>query len=97
MTGRPAGVTLVELLVVLVILGLLWSVSTAALWSLRPREADSTRASLEAARRRAIRLGVSQEVILAESLPPIRFLPDGQAIGPGMLPLLGTPTGDSTR
>jgi len=87
------GVTLVELLVVLVILAILGSLSGAALWSLKVPPADSTLALLDAARRQAIRLGTPRSVVLADSLPPVRFLPDGQAIGVGMRPLLGIPEG----
>lgn len=93
MSTGSQGVTLVELLVVLVILAILGSVSGAALWSLKVPPAGSSRALLDAAHRRAIRLGIPQSVVLADSLPPVRFLPDGQAVGVHMLPLLGIPDG----
>lgn len=93
MSTGAQGVTLVELLVVLVILVILGSLSGAALWSLKAPPADSSLTLLEAARRKAIRSGTPQSVVLADSLPPVRFLPDGQAVGVHMLPLLGIPDG----
>ncbi|HKV69637.1 MAG TPA: prepilin-type N-terminal cleavage/methylation domain-containing protein [Gemmatimonadales bacterium] len=83
------GVTLVELLVVLVLLGLLFAVSGLALASLGvPRDSARVRA-LEAARARAIRSGVP--VSLVESASSVLFLPDGRALGPGVDPLTGAP------
>lgn len=94
------GVTLVELLVVLVLLGLLFTMSGVAMASLGiPRQSvwlhvlDSTRAQ-------AIRSGVpvvayadSTVLRTAGSRPvaPVLFLPDGRAAGPGVDPLTGAP------
>ena len=83
------GVTLVELLVVLVLLALLFAVSGLALASLSsPRDSARVRA-LAAARAKAIRSGVP--VSLADSASSVLFLPDGRAIGPGVDPLTGAP------
>lgn len=81
------GSTLVELLVVLVILGLLGSVSAVALRS-RPHTSQSAVQLLEHTRRLAIRSG--QPATVRDSLGrPTRFLPDGRATGPGVDPLTG--------
>jgi prepilin-type N-terminal cleavage/methylation domain-containing protein len=82
---RSPGVTLVELLVVLALLGLVLGVSGLALASLRqPRESDELR-DLRRARAEAIQTGV------ARSAGGVLFLPDGRAIGPNVDPLTGAP------
>jgi hypothetical protein len=87
---------LIELLVVLVLLGLIFSVSGVALASLgSPKESAQIRV-LQAARAEAIRSGVPVLVRL-DTLPsslfplPLLFLPDGRALGPGVDPLTGRP------
>jgi prepilin-type N-terminal cleavage/methylation domain-containing protein len=90
--GRT-GVTLVELLIVIAILGLIFGVSGLAFMSLRlPRGSEWMRQA-RAARARAIREGIPTAFPTAR--PPVRpsalFLPDGRAIGPGADPLTGAP------
>jgi prepilin-type N-terminal cleavage/methylation domain-containing protein len=83
--ARSPGVTLVELLVVLALLGLVLGVSGLALASLRePRDADAL-TELRRARAEAIQTGV------ARSAGGVLFLPDGRAIGPNVDPLTGAP------
>jgi len=90
--ARSRGVTLVELLVVLALLGLVLGVSGLALASLRePRESDALR-ELARARAQAIRTGVPARASTTIShLPSPLFLPDGRAIGPNVDPLTGAP------
>lgn len=88
MTERT-GVTLVELLVVLMLIGLLFTVSGLALASLgAPRTSERLRA-LDAARTQALRTGVA--VAVADSGGTVLFLPDGRALGAGVDPLTGAP------
>ncbi len=94
-----AGVTLVELLVVLAILGLFFAITGLSLATLRaPRELAHARA-LNEARVRAIHSGRPMRVALdsltaassTAASPTALFLPDGRAIGPGLDPLTGEP------
>jgi len=79
------GVTLLELLVVLTILGVMLGVTGLAIGSLQmPREAQGVM-DLRGARGAAIRSGMPQ---LAHD---VLFLPDGRAIGPAVDPLTGLP------
>lgn len=84
--GRGAwGVTLIELIVVLAILGVILGVSGLALGTLKaPRESELALA-LRSARTQAIRTGIPRTTHHA------RFLADGRAIGPGVDPLTGAP------
>jgi len=83
--AHSAGVTLVELLVVLAVLGLVLGVSGLALASLHePRESDELR-DLRRARAAAIDSGG------ARAAHGVLFLPDGRAIGPNVDPLTGVP------
>src|SRR5437899_8162013 len=92
------GVTLVELLVVLTILGLMFGVSGLAFTSLRaPRESEWVR-QLRRARREAIRTGRPVRAVVSSGtvgdgslLPAPLFLPDGRALGPGVDLLTGAP------
>jgi prepilin-type N-terminal cleavage/methylation domain-containing protein len=84
------GVTLVELMVVLVILGLLTGVSALSVASLRPTGASRRLAALRAARAAAIHTGRAVTV-RAEGGMPILFLPDGRAIGAVVSPFTGEP------
>ncbi|HEV8400372.1 MAG TPA: prepilin-type N-terminal cleavage/methylation domain-containing protein [Gemmatimonadales bacterium] len=79
------GVTLVELLVVLALLGLVFGVSGLALASLAEPRDSAAVSELRHARAEAIRSG---EAVGADS---VLFLPDGRAIGPGVDPLTGAP------
>jgi prepilin-type N-terminal cleavage/methylation domain-containing protein len=95
------GFTLVELMVVLVILGVLASVSVTALPSLRSIKAPGLADRLGAARSKAIRTGVPERVSSPHSSPSSslesvssvglewRFLPDGRVLGPGLDPRNG--------
>lgn len=79
------GVTLVELLVVLAVLGVILGVSGLALGTLKaPRESDLV-LELRSARTQAIRTGTPR------TSHRVRFLADGRAIGPGVDPLTGGP------
>lgn len=82
---RAWGVTLVELLVALTILGLVLGITGLALGSLRgPRESEEVMA-LRRARVQAIQSGVPR------TTHHVLFLPDGRAIGVGVDPLTGSP------
>lgn len=90
---------MVELLVVLVLMGLLFTVSGLALASLSsPRQSAWVRA-LEGGHARAIRSGVPVVVWgdsgtpgSSDSLPSaVLFLPDGRALGSGVDPFTGAP------
>jgi prepilin-type N-terminal cleavage/methylation domain-containing protein len=76
------GVTLVELLVVLALLGVMLGVSTLAITALR-RPVNSETVEMEKARREAVQSGTPRTAHGA------LFLPDGRAIGPGVDPLTG--------
>ena len=87
--ASSAGVTLVELLVVLVLLSLLLGVPGLARGALgAPREAARPRA-LVAARAEAIRTGRSVPVRVDSMV--VQFFPDGRAVGQGVDPLTGVP------
>lgn len=82
---RASGITLLELLVALSILGVLLGVTGLALGSLQaPRESQEM-IDLRQARTRAIRYGIPR---LEHG---VLFLPDGRAIGPAVDPLTGIP------
>lgn len=82
---RARGVTLLELLVVLTVLGVVLAVTGLAIGSLRtPRESEGVLA-LRRARAEAIRSGVPR------TTHGVRFLPDGRAIGVDVNPLTGEP------
>jgi prepilin-type N-terminal cleavage/methylation domain-containing protein len=90
---RNGGVTLVELIVVLAIIGLVVGVSGLALASLQaPRESVWVR-ELRRARAEAIRTG--RPVEIRDDRSPLTahalFLPDGRVLGAGLDPLTGTP------
>jgi len=93
---RVRGVTLLELLVVLMLLALIFSVSGLALVSLGSPRSSARVRRLEAARARAIRTGlpvaVDPDTLPASRFPStVLFLPDGRALGPGVDPLTGAP------
>lgn len=82
---RAQGITLLELLVVLTVLGLILGVSGLALGSLQmPRESEQVMA-LRRARADAIHSGAPR------TAHGVRFLPDGRAIGDGIDELTGAP------
>jgi prepilin-type N-terminal cleavage/methylation domain-containing protein len=81
----PRGVTLLELLVVLTLLGVVLGVAGLAIGSLQaPRESEETIA-LRRARAEAIHSGSLR------TAHGVRFLPDGRAIGPAIDALTGAP------
>jgi prepilin-type N-terminal cleavage/methylation domain-containing protein len=82
---RPQGITLLELLVVLTVLGLVLGVSGLALGSLKmPRESSEV-FELRRVRAAAIHSGAPR------TAHGVRFLPDGRAIGDGIDALTGAP------
>ncbi|MGH7701812.1 MAG: pilus assembly FimT family protein [Gemmatimonadales bacterium] len=87
------GVTLLELMVVLAVLGLLIGIGLPALSALRPPEATGRMVRLREARAAAIRSGHAVQVMdTSRGLPgTVLFLPDGRAAGPGVDPLTGAP------
>ena len=82
------GITLVEMLVVLVVLGLLGGVSVLAVGRLRRPVEPEHVATWRRARTAAIRSGRSVTVP-GDGGTVVRFLPDGRAIGAGVDPLTG--------
>lgn len=88
------GVTLVELVTALAILGVVSGISGVALASLRmPRQSEAVR-ELQRARAAAIRTGRSVSTpghLAPDSGFRFLFLPDGRALGPGADPLTGAP------
>jgi len=96
--GRGTGVTLIELVVALALLGLILGISGLALASLQsPRDSERvrelSRARAEAIRTaRPVRAAFPTDTVRNRSpLPSPLFLPDGRAIGPGVDPLTGAP------
>src|SRR6266513_1724558 len=89
-----AGVTLVELLVVISIIGMIFSMTGLALLSLRTSRASTWRGELRAARARALRTGrpVAFPAFGLPARPTVLFLPDGRSVGDGVDPLTGAPT-----
>ena len=95
---RRRGVTLVELLVVLTIVGLISGVSGLALAGLRSPRATLWAGSLREARARAIERGVairvtvdtaSQATERGHAPLTVLFLPDGRVVGAGVDPFTG--------
>ena len=79
------GMTLLELLVVLTLLGVVLGVTGLAIGSLQaPRESEQIRA-FKRARAEAIHSGAPRRAA------SVLFLPDGRAIGPNVDPLTGSP------
>jgi prepilin-type N-terminal cleavage/methylation domain-containing protein len=82
---RAQGITLLEMLVVLTVLGVVLGVSGLAIESLRvPRESQKL-LDLRRARAEAIQSGAPR------TAHGVRFLPDGRAIGGGADALTGEP------
>jgi Tfp pilus assembly protein FimT len=89
------GITLVEMLVVLILLGLVGGMSVLAVGRLRRPDEPERIARWHRARAAAIRSG--QPVAVAgDSGTVVRFLPDGRVIGKGVDPLTGEAR-DATR
>jgi prepilin-type N-terminal cleavage/methylation domain-containing protein len=88
------GVTLVELLVVLALIGLLLGLSALVVG--RPRSAGIVGGRAEKivqGRAQAIRIGKAVR-IRGDSGAPVLLLPDGRVVGAGLDPLSGA-TGDA--
>lgn len=92
---RRAGVTLVEILIVILIVGLTAGLATLAMTALRPPAEDDLSNRVRATRARAIREGRSITVVIdatsAEAPPALmRFRPDGSVLGAGLDPWTGS-------
>jgi len=96
--SRAGGVTLVEMLVVLVIIGVLATTTGLAFSSARTESKPSKQASLNALRTRAI---LDEHAVQLRYGDPVLetavlVLPDGRVIGDGIDPLTGQ-LADATR
>ncbi len=80
-----SGMTLLEVLVVLTVLGVILGVSGLALTTLKEPRESALVVELRRARAEAIRAGAPR------TTHDVRFLPDGRAIGPNVDPLTGLP------
>jgi prepilin-type N-terminal cleavage/methylation domain-containing protein len=87
-----SGVTLLELIVVLGILGVILGVSGLALGALKAPASGASLRELQRVRTEAIRTGMPRTTHDARRTAVVRFLPDGRAIGPGVDPLTGAPS-----
>lgn len=85
--GRRRGVTLPELLVVLVMLALISGMGVISVVALRPPPEAGRLDSLRSARAEAIRSG--KPVVIQLDSVPVRFLPDGRVLGGPVDPLTG--------
>ena len=85
------GVTLVELLVVLAVVGIIAAVSGVGLATLRAPTGAARHTAVETARTRAILFG--EAVVVVVDSASVRLLPDGRVIGAplGVDPLTGAP------
>jgi prepilin-type N-terminal cleavage/methylation domain-containing protein len=83
------GLTLLELLVVLAIMGLLAGISGIAIASLRVPHPDLRAEALARAHARAITDGSAVTVPADSAHAALLFLPDGRAVGTGADPLTG--------
>ena len=84
------GVTLVELIVTLAVLGIVLGLATVGLASLRPSAAVEGIAALNRARADAIRSGRAVQVD-GDSQLVMLLLPDGRVLGPGVDLFTGAP------
>ncbi len=82
MTAWRAGVTLIELIVVIVILGILASLTTVALRRAGSAPAPTLAPRVAAARREALRTGRAVSFTVDEAGTPraVRALPDGRVL-----------------
>lgn len=93
-SDRRAGVTLAELLVVILIIGLTAGVTAMSMSALRAPPQNDLARQVRKARSTAISQGraltVGTDTMSSDSLRrPIRLLPDGRVIGPGFDPWTG--------
>lgn len=93
MSSRPRygrhGVTLAELLVVLVILGISLAGSAIAVTALRPAPVSAAERRFHATRAEAIRSGRSA-ILIDSTGASIRLLPDGRVLGDNVDPVTGS-------
>jgi len=82
------GVTLVELVVALAVVGLLSGLALVGFLSLRPQPSAPWVTAADSARASAVRTGRSA-IITDTSGHRVLFLPDGRAIGRDVDPVLG--------
>lgn len=92
MTGSR-GVTLVEMIVVLVLMGVLAGIGGLAVASLQRPAADPWRTAVAIARARAIDGGTAVVLAADSTHGAVLFLPDGRAVGAGVDPFTGEVTG----
>ena len=95
MGASSRGVTLIEMMVNLVIVGLLTGAAAAVLGTLRQPELEVWKAEVLRARDSAIRSG-RPVLVSTDSGYRALLLPDGRAVGPGLEPLTGEVT-DASR
>lgn len=87
--SRPTGVTLVEMVVVLTLMGVLAGIGGLAFAGLRGPAADPWSGAVTSARQAAIDSGITV-LLAADSVhASVLLLPDGRAIGQGVDPLTG--------
>jgi len=82
---RASGVTLLEMLVTLTLLGLILGVAVLAVGSLKTPRQSQEIMDMREARTAAIRSGTRR---IAHG---VLFMPDGRAVGPAVDPLTGIP------
>ena len=82
MMSRRAGVTLIELVVVIAILGILAALSTVSFRAQRRTDGPTLAARIHAATREAVRSGRPVSFVVADGPSPyaVRALPDGRVL-----------------
>jgi prepilin-type N-terminal cleavage/methylation domain-containing protein len=82
MRAARAGVTLIELIVVIAILGVIAGLTTVSLRAAGGTEAPALATRVAAARREAVRIGRAVELVVGGSEAPqvVRALPDGRVL-----------------
>ena len=93
---RGRGVTLVEMLVVLTLMGVLAGIGGLAFASLKRPPEDPWRVALAGAREAAADSGRAVALPADSAHGAVLLLPDGRAVGPGVDPLTAEPT-DASR
>ena len=85
------GTTLLELLVVLLLMGVVASMSAFGLGAAFDAPADPRASLLTHARDSALRTGIPVSIAADSAGGVVLFLPDGRAIGASVDPLTGAP------
>jgi prepilin-type N-terminal cleavage/methylation domain-containing protein len=93
MTAR--GVTLVELMVAIAVLGFVLGLSGIALASLRQPSDTQTITAIDRARTQAILSGHRVSLRSLSDRVYVLFLPDGRVVGAGVDQLTGVPRADN--